>query len=152
MKKLLPLKITIGWREMISLPDLSLTEFHAKIDTGARTSALHASNITKFEQNGEAWVSFIPDHDVLAETEVRTARILHERQITNTSGVPEGRFIIATHLRIGERKTQVELSLTDRSDMKFPVIIGRTALRTLRLTVDPGRSWLVSPKPVPRNK
>ena len=70
--------------------------------------------------------------------------ILHTRRITNTSGIPEERFIIATTLRIGDRKGRIEVSLSDRSDMRYPIIIGRSALRLLRLTVDPSRSWLFS--------
>jgi hypothetical protein len=140
-------KLMIGWREIVSLPDLDLNLFNAKIDTGARTTALHASNISEIEIDGEKWVEFIPDHDASESKSYRKARVLHVRNITNTSGVPEKRFIIATTLSIGQQKQRIEVSLADRSEMKFPLILGRTALRVCRLTVDSSRSWLVSDKP-----
>lgn len=139
-------KLMIGWRETVGLPKLGLDQFHAKIDTGARTTALHATGISKMEVNGEPWVEFVPDHDVLKGSEICVVPILHMRGITNSSGQTEERYIIATELRIGDREARVEVSLTDRSDMQFPLIIGRTALRQMRLTVDPSSSWLLSPK------
>lgn len=146
MKK--PKKLTIGWRETVSLPDLDLTSFQAKIDTGARTTALHATNIRQLEINGRMWVEFLPDHQVLDGSDLCAAPVLHRRSITNTSGTPEERFIITSHLTLGPRQARIEISLTDRSDMVFPVIIGRTGLRQLRMIVDPVRSWLLSQKPL----
>lgn len=134
----------IGWRETISLPEIGMNQFAAKIDTGALTTALHATNIMKIRVEGRSWVQFVPDHGVLQSAERCMLPILHTRAITNTSGVPEDRFIVATTLKIGSNTARVEVSLTDRSDMKYPIIIGRSALRLLRLTVDPSRSWLVS--------
>ena len=151
-RKLRKPKQMIGWRESVSLPDLNLSLFSSKTDTGARTTALHASNISEIEVDGEQWVEFIPDHDASVPESCCKARVLHVRSITNTSGVPEERFIIATTLRIGEQEQRIEVSLTNRSEMKFPLILGRTALRVCRLTVDPSRSWLVSEKPKNRNK
>lgn len=136
----------IGWRESVSLPDLGLVSFRAKADTGARTTALHATNIACIEVNGQPWVEFLPDHNPLVSVNLSAAPIHHLRNITNTSGIPEKRFIIATRLRLGKREAQIEVSLTDRSDMRFPIIIGRTAMKQLRLTVDPSRSWLQSPE------
>jgi hypothetical protein len=79
--------------------------------------------------------------------------ILHCRKITNTSGIPEERFIVATVLEIGARAERIEISLTDRSDMTFPIIIGRSAMRVLRLSVDPTRSWLRSTRSsIPKEK
>lgn len=136
----------IGWRETASLPDLDLRRFRAKIDTGALTTALHATKITRLEVRGQQWVEFLPDHEVLEDVQHCVLPLLHTRQITNTSGVPEERFIVATTLQIGTRKGRIEVSLTDRSDMRFPIIIGRSALRLLRLTIDPSRSWLQTPR------
>ncbi len=144
MKKVTRKKMMIGWRETISLPDLGIHQFKAKIDTGALTTALHATNITRLEIDGREFVRFLPDHGVLEDVEECTLPALHRRNITNTSGIPEERFIVATVLQIGTRRARVEISLTDRSDMKFPIIIGRSAMRVLRLTVDPSRSWLQS--------
>ena len=134
----------VGWRETVSLPELGLGRFKAKLDTGALTTALHASAIRRIERDGRQWVEFIPDHDGIEAAAPCLLPVLHRRDITNTSGVPESRFIVATALRIGDRTARVEVSLTDRSDMTYPLIIGRSAMRLLRLTVDPSRSWLQS--------
>ncbi len=147
MKKRPP-KQMIGWRETVSLPELGLTGFAAKIDTGARTTALHATDITINEHNGKSWVEFRPDHGRMDMAEACILPVLHFRPITNTGGIPEERIIVTTLLKIGAREERVEISLSDRADMKFPMIVGRTALRILRLTVDPSRSWLHSPKPL----
>lgn len=140
----------IGWRETVSLPNLGLEQFPAKIDTGARTTAIHASDIKLYEINGEPWVEFTPDHAGLRNVDQCALPVHHKREITNTSGVPEERIVAITTLQIGTRKERIEISLSDRTDMKYPMIVGRTALRQLRLTVDPARSWLQSPKPMTR--
>ncbi|WP_343081652.1 ATP-dependent zinc protease family protein [Ostreiculturibacter nitratireducens] len=139
-------KLLIGWRETVFLPDLGLAGFKSKVDTGARTTALHANNISEIEIRGTPWVEFLPDHDVLQGTDICVCPVAAIREVTNTSGIPVRRYFIKTRLRIGEREAEIELSLSDRSDMTFPMIVGRTALRQLRLLVDPARSWLVSPK------
>lgn len=142
-----PEKLMIGWRETVVLPELSVGPFSAKIDTGARTTALHATDINCSVTDLGVQVSFTPDHSALEEPRRITLPVHHMRDITNTSGTPEMRVIITTMLRLGPRSHPVEISLSDRSDMVFPMIVGRTALRLLRLTVDPARSWLQSPKP-----
>ncbi len=142
-----PHKIMIGWRETVSLPELGLKPFQAKIDTGARTTALHARDIRTLVRNGKPMVEFIPDHGLISDAKPCLLPIHHVRMITNTSGIPDKRIIAVTRLKVGDRETMMELSLTDRLELKNPMIIGRTALRLLRLTVDPSRSWLVSHKP-----
>lgn len=139
-------RLRIGWRETAFLPDIDLTGFRTKIDTGARSSALHANNISEIEINGTPWVEFVPDHDMLEGADIRACPIHAMREVTNTSGIPERRYFIRTRLRLGEREAEIELSLTDRSGMLFPMIVGRTALTQLGLVVDPSRSWLVSRK------
>lgn len=136
----------IGWREAVTLPDLGLISLCAKADTGARTTALHATNITRIEINGEPCVEFFLDHKLFAQSKMCVVPIHHQRHIKNTSGVPEERFIITTRLQLGNREALIEVSLTDRSDMKFPIIIGRTTMRTLNFSVNPARSWLQSDK------
>ena len=138
-------KLHIGWRELVSLADLGLKKINAKIDTGARTTALHASNIKHFEREGAQWVEFLSDHGGTGRTDLCSAPIHHLREITNTSGKPEQRIIIVTSLQIGTRVQLIEVSLADRTEMSYPIIVGRTALRQLRLLVDPSRSWLMSP-------
>ncbi|MEO9529291.1 RimK/LysX family protein [Roseibium sp.] len=134
----------IGWMETIDLPDLELAGLKAKIDTGARTSALHATDIRTFTRNGASWVSFMADSghglcDVPIEAAVRD-----QRAIKNTSGVPEDRFIIRTRLRLGGSLWTIELSLSDRSNMTFPMIIGRAALKNQAIAVHTRRAFVVT--------
>lgn len=143
-------KLMVGWRESASLPELGLEQFPTKIDTGARTTAIHASNIKLYEVNGRTWVEFSPDHAGLIDVDQCVLPVHQKRRITNTSGIPEERIVVITTLSIGGRSERIEVSLSDRADMRFPMIVGRTALRQLRLTVDPSRSWLQSPKPLTR--
>ncbi len=140
-----PVFSTIGWRETIGLPDLEIPELKAKIDTGARTSALHAVDLDVFERNDEHWVEF---HVPLPGTPKwkRTAkRILDDRPIKNTSGTAEHRYIVETMLVFGRRHWRIEVSLADRENMEFDLILGRTAIRGRRLLVNPGSSFLAGP-------
>ena len=147
MKKAKRAPLIIGWRENISLPDLGLVDIKAKIDTGARTTALHADHIRTYDRDGESWVEFHPStHAGLPDSGLCHARLHDQRPIKNTSGVPQSRFVIRTLLDVADRSFLIEVSLSDRADMAFPIIVGRTALRKHRLLVDPGRSWLTKPK------
>jgi hypothetical protein len=140
--------LVIGWREEISLPDLGLTNIRAKIDTGARTTALHASHIRTYQRDGALWVQFHPStHRGLPDIDLCHAPVHDRRQIKNTSGIPEERIVIRTHLHIADRKYLIDVSLTDRADMAYPIIIGRTAIRNHSLLVNSGRSWLTRPTP-----
>lgn len=132
----------IGWREYISLPDLGLSKIKAKIDTGARTSALHAIDIETMERNGEQWVSFRVPMTASATNRKQKAKVVDQRKIKNTSGRSELRIVVATLLVLGKRQWQIELSLADREQMGFDIILGRTAIRGRNILVDPGRSFL----------
>ena len=140
MKKTYPVA---GWREVVGLPDLGIDCIAAKIDTGARTSSLHAVDIELFERGGEEWARFYIDvgsgHRSL---QCEAPRVEH-RTITSSNGQAEERLIIKTDIRIGEETFRAEFSLADRSDMVFPVLVGRTALRK-RFLVDSARSYLQS--------
>ena len=141
----------IGWREIVSLPELGIFEMSAKIDTGARTSALHAEDQEVFERDGRTWVRFrVPasrhHSDFRAEVPV-----LDLRDIKNTSGVPERRIVIRTHLNLGQHHWLIDVSLADRTNMGFDMILGRTAIRRHNVLVDAGRSFL-SGKPAPITK
>lgn len=127
----------------MGLPKLGITTVRAKIDTGARTSALHAVDIETFVKDDVQLVSF----QVPSATQPKHARctypVLDQREIKNTSGIKEKRIIIKTTLVFGERHWQVELSLADRENMGFDLILGRTAIRDHNLVVHPGRSFLM---------
>ncbi|WP_171169372.1 RimK/LysX family protein [Ruegeria sp. HKCCA0370] len=145
----------IGWRERISLPEFGIENIPAKIDTGARTAALHAVDQTVFEIDGERWVEFmIPVQNRRSPNRVRT-RVVDEREIKNTGGVPERRLIVRTQLLLGRHRWQIDVSLANRAKMEFDLILGRTAIRRRGILVDPGHSYLLkAPKhlAIPRKK
>ena len=134
----------VGWRELVHLPDLGLHELPAKIDTGARTSSLHATILEQFERDGERYVRFAVDFERQHVRQVCEAVHIDWRGITSSNGETQQRMIVKTPLRIGDVTFRAEISLADRSDMKFPMLIGRSALRR-RFLVDSGHSWLLSP-------
>lgn len=126
------------------MPLLGLTNLRAKIDTGARTSALHATDIEEFDRDGEHWVRFHTRFDDDAHDTDVECRIHDRREITNTSGVPEVRIVIRTKFRIAGRLWTIDLSLAERTEMKFRMIVGRTALRRHKIVVHPGKRNLTT--------
>ena len=143
-----PAPMLIGWRERIALPELGISMVQAKIDTGARTSALHATRVRRFEKDGAEWVRFhIPHASGLKARDVE-APLVDQRQIKNTSGLGEDRLVIETLLILGDRRWHIEVSLADRTTMAMPIILGRTAIRKRGILVDAGKSFLAG-KPVP---
>lgn len=134
--------VEIGWREYVGLPEFHIEHVKAKIDSGARTSALHAEEITPFDENGVDYVSFLIPF-IGCEKGIRcSAKIVDRRPIKNTGGVAEERYIVKTTLTLGEMRWPVEVSLTSRQSMRFPVIIGRTAIRDKGFLLNAGRSYL----------
>lgn len=132
----------IGWRERIALPELNIPSVVAKIDTGARSSALHATHLKPFTKDGEDWIRFhIPHASGLSARDIE-APLLGERSVKNTSGRPETRFVISSLLVLGDRTWRIELTLANRTQMALPIILGRTAIRRRRILVDAGRSFL----------
>ena len=139
---------TVGWREMVALPDLGVTRIKAKIDTGARTSAVHATRIRHERVEGEPWVRFVvhPEqrsHGVVVDA---FAPLLETRAIRSSNGETQERPVILTTVALGDHRWPIELTLTARPQMGFCMLLGRTALRRHAL-VDPGRSYLASPRP-----
>ena len=139
----------IGWREYVALPLLGIAHAMAKVDTGARTSAIHAERIRRFDRDGAPWVRFHVPHAGLPEAVDCEAPVIDDRAIKNTSGVPEDRIVIETQIRLGDRLWRIEVSLADREAMTFPLILGRTAIRGHNILVHPGQSELAGP-PRPR--
>lgn len=137
-----PPPLVVGWRELVSLPELGLTGIPAKIDTGARTSSLHAHVLDDFVRDGERFVRFAVDWG--GERHFCEAIHVDVRGITSSNGDKQTRFVIKTPLTIGKLRFRAEISLADRSQMQFPMLIGRSALRR-RMVVDSGHSWLQSP-------
>lgn len=136
---------TIGWREWVALPALGVARVKAKIDTGARSSALHAVHVTRFMNDAVPFVRFAvhPDQRTTSEETLAEARVLDERTVRSSSGHASQRYVIETQLELGEAVWTIELTLTPRPDMGFRMLIGREAVRG-RFLVDPGRSFLLS--------
>ena len=139
--------LVIGWHECISLPELSKHDFAIKVDTGAKTTALHAENIELFERDDQEWVRFTASSIVGIEEKICEFPIHTQRDITNTSGKPETRIVIRTPMILAGRRWKIDVSLTDRGSMRFPLILGRRALRRHNIAVHPGESYLVSTEP-----
>jgi len=138
--------LVVGWQERVDLPLLGLTNLKAKIDTGARTSALHATDIVTFERDGVPWVRLHTRFDDDAHDTDVECPIHDQREIKNTSGIPELRIVIRTKFRISDRLWSIDLSLTERTEMKFRMIVGRTALRRHSILVNPKKRNLTTPK------
>ncbi|MEZ6134128.1 MAG: ATP-dependent zinc protease [Pirellulaceae bacterium] len=132
----------IGWREYVSLPDLGIRSIKVKVDTGARSSSLHAYDITEFSRDGERWLRFCVhpwqrnDRKIVAAE----ARVLDVRSIRSSSGELNERYVIMTTARLLGQSWPIELTLANRDQMGFRMLLGREAIRG-RMLVDPGRSY-----------
>ena len=136
---------TIGWREIIALPQLKIERVKAKIDTGARSSALHAFDLENFTDNGKPMIRFCvhPRQHNSKITVVSQAELLEYREVKNSGGKVELRPVIETEIILKKQKWSIELTLTDRKLMGFRMLLGREAIRN-KFLVDPGRSYLQS--------
>lgn len=124
---------TIGWKELIDLPDFGLLQVPAKIDTGARTSVLHCSHIRLLYRGDQRFVEFIPLDKTYCinkeEHKKHTLPFHSERIVRNSFGQEENRYIVKTTIRLFDRDFPIELSLRDRTDMEFPMLLGRGFIR-----------------------
>ena len=128
----------IGWREWLTLPELGVPAIKVKIDTGARTSALHVAHLEVYTEHSQRKVRFVlhplrrrPALEIFCQAEV-----IDERVVSDSGGHREKRLVIRTPLRLGDLQWPVEITLTNREDMLFRMLLGRTAMQ--------GR-WLVDP-------
>lgn len=135
----------IGWREQLALPELGIPEVKAKIDTGARSSALHVFDLEAFQEDGRMRVRFKvhpyqrdTDRTVLAQAE-----LIDQRAVRNSGGYAQLRPVIQTLVELGEFAFPIELTLTNRDKMGFRMLLGRQAVRR-RFLVDAGQSFLQS--------
>ena len=135
--------VAVGWREWIAFPELGLPHVKAKMDTGARTSALHAFELEPFDRDGREWVRFAI-HPLQRRTDLvvwRETEVADVRAVSDSGGHKEQRYVIHTDLVLGGKRWPIECTLTNRDTMLFRVLLGRTALAG-RILVDPENSYL----------
>lgn len=135
-------KTIIGWREWCQLKALNLPPMAAKIDTGAKTSSLHAYRPRYFEEDGETWVEF-GVHPVRKKRDpeiICRAKVKEMRSVVSSNGIAQKRPVIETMLSLGHQRFKTEFTLTNRDEMGFRMLIGRQALAK-RFIVDSGLSW-----------
>ncbi|MEQ8841637.1 MAG: RimK/LysX family protein [Acidimicrobiales bacterium] len=135
-------KTVIGWREWVGLPDCGVPRIKAKVDTGARTSALHAFSLEEFVEGDTLWVRFEvhPDQRSSEGAVIVTAPIVEHRRIRSSNGTVQNRPVIRTTLEAVNHRIPIDVTLTNRDEMGFRMLIGRAALRK-RFLVDPTRSY-----------
>lgn len=140
-KKAAP-RLVAGWREYVVLPQLGIGPLVAKLDTGARSAALHAENMEVYVKDGHQRIRF----DVPIDgNRVKTCdlRLSDERRVKNTGGGIELRRVIETDVSIGGKVWPAQITLTNRTDMGVPMLLGRATIRR-RFLVHPARSFLLS--------
>jgi hypothetical protein len=136
-------RLAVGWREWVALPEWQVPHLKAKIDTGARTSSLHAFGSQWFDRGGAPWVRF-EIHPWQRSTEDATvveAAVIGTRDIRSSSGEVEHRPVVRTTIVLAGVPVPAEITLTRRDEMGFRMLVGREALRR-RFVIDPGLSYV----------
>jgi hypothetical protein len=139
-----PPRMLAGWREYIALPALGIGPLVAKLDTGARSAALHAANINIYQKDGHHRIKFDVPVDSSGK-HVKTCDLVlsDQRRVKNTGGRSELRQVVETELKLGDKVWQAQITLTDRTDMGVPMLLGRRTIKG-RFLVHPGRSFVLS--------
>ena len=139
----------IGLREWVALPGLGVAGLRAKIDTGASTSTLHATEFEMFERDGVSWLRFTAHSGSRSKLRERRceAPLVTRKTVKSSNGHSQTRYVIRTQLTLGERSWSVDFSLTCRKSMQYRLLIGAKALIDGQLLVNPALSY-IQPKPV----
>ena len=138
--------ITLGWRERLALPQLGIALLKAKLDTGARSSSLHVDTLETFQRDGDTWLRFSLHVGRRSPLAIRCeAPALDRRTVTDTGGRRTERWFIRTAVELAGQQFEIDVNLTDRRHMLFPMLLGRSALSG-RVAVDPALSY-TQPRP-----
>ena len=139
--------VALGWREWLALPELGIPAIKAKIDTGARTSALHAFFVEPFKRDNVQMIRFgvhplqkTNTPEIICVTEVKDYR-----SVSDSGGHREMRYVIETEIVMGQLTRKIEMTLTNRDNMKFRMLLGRTAMKGLQVV--PDMSYLMGRRP-----
>ena len=134
----------LGWREWVTLPELNIARIKAKVDTGAKTSALHAFFVEPYSKDGQEWVRFgmHPNQGDNKTELICHARVVELRNVTDSGGHQEQRYVILTSIELAELKYSIELTLTNRDTMRFRMLLGRGGIPR-GVIVDPHASYLI---------
>ena len=135
--------LILGWREWVALPSLGIESIKAKVDTGARTSSLHALNLRSFRDKGAPWARFdvMPLQSNESPVLACQAPVCDHREIRKSNGNTDMRVVVAMSIEVAGNEWPLEVTLTNRRDMRFRMLLGRTALSGHAL-VDPRRSFM----------
>ena len=137
-------RLVLGWEEWIALPDLNLHAIKAKIDTGAKTSALHAETIEPYGPPSARHVRFTiqpaPRRPELVVT--CSAPLVDQRAITSSNGFTDERYVVVTEIQISGRRWPIEISLSNRRDMTYRMLLGRQALQAGNVLIDPASAFV----------
>lgn len=137
------MKPIIGCIESCTLPELGITDLNVRVDTGAKTSSLHVDNLKKYVENGITMVQFDihPDSHNVSTIVACKARVVDIRKIKSSNGGSEQRYVIKTSIKLGEHHWEIEITLTNRADMNYLMLLGREGLGN-RFLVDPAEVFL----------
>ena len=141
--------LCIGWLEWFSLPVLGIPAIEAKVDTGARTSSLHAFALDTFTEEGILKVRF-GVHPLRKRKDLEIyciADVMDQRNVMDSGGHSEKRYVISTLLQLGTFKWVAEITLTNRETMAYRMLLGRTAMRTMGLLVNPSVTYIMGKSP-----
>lgn len=138
-------KFMVGCTENCDLPGLGITDLEVRVDTGAKTSSLHVDNIKKFKRSGKTWVSFDIHPTVHNVNDIICCEspLKDVRKIKSSNGTSEERYIVRTTIRMNKQEWKIDISLTDRSDMSYLMLLGREAMLD-RIIVDPSETFLLT--------
>lgn len=133
----------LGWREWLALPELNISAIKVKVDTGARTSALHAFFVDPYKKGKQQWIRFgIHPHPNDSEDAIECdVAVKDRRMVSDSGGHKQRRYFIETSMIIGHTQFMAEMTLTNRDTMKFRMLLGRTAMDR-RFLVNPTESYL----------